>query len=761
LIVANPLSTPVSEAASVIGPAAVSPPILIVGDSNFTAANGVVGGTGTAADPYRIEGWQINATGTYHGGIELRNTRSHVIIRNVTVFGGDPLLLFQSGGVYLFNASHVRVVNATVHDNGNGMTIDQSRDISISASNLTRNIFGVYVGRSTNVSVMGTAFRAGYQTPFWVTGSSDVVFQGNRLDYGGIRITSSTRVSVIGNGEIPSGIGLSGQTAVDVGSHTITPDNLVGGKPIRYYAGLNGLTVNAVSAGQVVVANCTNVRMSNLTMSGSFAQAVALTFVKRAEVSDSSIRQNAGGIEVVASANVSVRGNNVSENGFGIAFTNVLDGVVATNEAIGNWLRGISVRTSPAVTIRGNHVIGSASFPPVSQTVGIDAFDSSNATIADNNVSLVRWGIQVGYSDRPHLSGNVLRSGDGGISLIGVTNATVRANIFHDNGLVVDAVYSVLPLYFKHTVTDDNLVNGRPLRYYHDCAGLSLDGIVAGQVIIANCTDIRVAHLVINSTIAGLSLTLVSRAIVTGNEFSYNLNGISVQSSSDLTILDNRLANNRASGIKLWVAHSVALTANQILFNRFAGIADLGSRQVTLTRNVIANNTEGIEFRATQNATVVGNEISRNLLGIYLVFAKNSTIYHNNFVNNTRHALEDAVTNSTWDSGYPAGGNYWSNYAGPDSCSGPNQTVCTGPDGIGDTPVPIPSSRGPSVSRDRYPLLRPYIWPASSSPDFVLILIVVAGVASALAAVVALWRIRRRPPTENLQTDRTRPPENP
>jgi parallel beta-helix repeat protein len=761
LIVANPLSTPVSEAVSVIGPAAVSPPILIVGDSNFTAANGVVGGTGTVADPYRIEGWQINATGTYHGGIELRNTRSHVIIRNVTVYG-NPFLFFQSGGVYLFNASHVRVVNATLHDNGIGMTVDQSLDISISASNLTRNSFGVYVRQSTTVSVMGTAFRAGYQTPFWVTGSSDVVFQGNTLDYGGITLASSTRVSVIGNGEIPSGIGLSGLTAADVGSHIITPDNLVKGKPIRYYAGLNGLTVNAVSAGQVLVANCTNVRLSNLTMSGSSAQAVALTFVTGAAVSDSWIRQNAGGIEVVASANVSVRRNNVSENhGFGIFFRNVLNGVVATNEAIGNWNGGITSWSSPAVTIRGNHVIGSAGFSPASQTAGIDAFDSSNATIADNTVSLVRWGIQVGYSDGPNLSGNVLRSEDGGINLIGATNATVRANIFHDTGLIVDAVYPVLPLYFKHTVTDDNLVNGRPLRYYHDCAGLSLDGIVAGQVIIANCTDIRVAHLVINSTIAGLSLTLVSRAIVTGNEFFYNLNGISVHSSSDLTLLDNRLADNRASGIKLWVAHSVALTANQILFNRFAGITDLGSRQVTLTRNVIANNTEGIELRHTQNATVVGNEISRSLLGIYLLFAKNSTIYHNNFVNNTRHALEDAVTNSTWDSGYPAGGNYWSNYSGPDSCSGPNQTVCTGPDGIGDTPVPIPSSRGPSVSRDRYPLLRPYIWPASSSPDFVLILIVVAGVASALAAVFALWRIRRRPTTENMQTDRTRPPENP
>src|SRR2546421_12547004 len=49
-------------------------PILIEGDNNFTAPNGVTAGTGGAADPYVIEGWLIDATSS--NGITIRQTRA-------------------------------------------------------------------------------------------------------------------------------------------------------------------------------------------------------------------------------------------------------------------------------------------------------------------------------------------------------------------------------------------------------------------------------------------------------------------------------------------------------------------------------------------------------------------------------------------------------------------------------------------------------------------------------------------------------------
>ena len=61
------------------------------------------------------------------------------------------------------------------------------------------------------------------------------------------------------------------------------------------------------------------------------------------------------------------------------------------------------------------------------------------------------------------------------------------------------------------------------------------------------------------------------------------------------------------------------------------------------------------------------------------------------------------VYNHTWDDGYPSGGNYWSNYAGADLYSGPDQNI-TGSDGIIDTPYDVNV-----YSRDHYPLMKPYV----------------------------------------------------
>ena len=40
----------------------VHDPIWIDSDSNFTAANGVIGGDGTPGDPYLISGWEIDSS---------------------------------------------------------------------------------------------------------------------------------------------------------------------------------------------------------------------------------------------------------------------------------------------------------------------------------------------------------------------------------------------------------------------------------------------------------------------------------------------------------------------------------------------------------------------------------------------------------------------------------------------------------------------------------------------------------------------------
>ena len=64
----------------------VRSPIVIASDYEFTAENGVLCGSGTASDPYIIDGGTIDA-GYSEYGIRIERTSRHIIIRGVTISG--------------------------------------------------------------------------------------------------------------------------------------------------------------------------------------------------------------------------------------------------------------------------------------------------------------------------------------------------------------------------------------------------------------------------------------------------------------------------------------------------------------------------------------------------------------------------------------------------------------------------------------------------------------------------------------------------
>src|SRR2546429_9378860 len=108
--------------------------ILIVGNAEFTPANGVTSGTGTASDPYVIQGWNI--TVCWHCpyyGIEVANTTAYFRIFNVTV---SSLITAQPAtGILLNNATNGRIDNSVVKDESvfccGGVFGDSSKNVVI------------------------------------------------------------------------------------------------------------------------------------------------------------------------------------------------------------------------------------------------------------------------------------------------------------------------------------------------------------------------------------------------------------------------------------------------------------------------------------------------------------------------------------------------------------------------------------------------------------------------------------------------------
>jgi hypothetical protein len=82
-------------------------PIIINNDLDFTAANGVVAGTGTKANPYLIENWTISANVTT--AVKIANTTSYFIIRNCKIVHDHYL---NNEGIFLNHVHNGKIANS-------------------------------------------------------------------------------------------------------------------------------------------------------------------------------------------------------------------------------------------------------------------------------------------------------------------------------------------------------------------------------------------------------------------------------------------------------------------------------------------------------------------------------------------------------------------------------------------------------------------------------------------------------------------------
>ena len=228
-----------------------------------------------------------------------------------------------------------------------------------------------------------------------------------------------------------------------------------------------------------------------------------------------------------------------------------------------------------------------------------------------------------------------------------------------------------------------------------------------------------------NNTIAGNNITAnswhglwldsSSSNSIAGNNIANNEYGVAlVISSSGNTVSGNNITANTYTGVRLSSSSGNTVSGNNITANSEYGLwlSSSSNYNSIAGNNITANNENGIRLDySSNNNSVSGNSIANNEYGVALVFSLNNTIFHNNFINNAIQASLSESYNNTWDDGYPSGGNYWSDYNGVDSYTGPFQNV-TGGDGIGDTPYTIDAN-----NQDRYPLMNPWTPPVSAPPS--------------------------------------------
>jgi hypothetical protein len=283
-------------------------PILIQGDANFTQENGVRRGSGTASDPFVINDWGIWSS--YNPpALEVRNTRAFLVIFNVTAGEGG---LF--GVLVLANVSNVRIEAVSLYGAGAPLLlIDRSRDVTVTNSE---------IGSGASTAIM----------------HSDQISLTNNTIGSTVDMDSSTNVTLRGNMFVYGGITWHGSSPIHFSSHVIAADNLAQGQPIRYFAHCVDQVIDGSGVGQVLIADCDRVHVSNMTLldPNAYAKtAIQLAYVRQANISSNRLRYVQFGIVFDRVADSVIFGNMVRETSFGITLRESTGNRVFHNDLIG------------------------------------------------------------------------------------------------------------------------------------------------------------------------------------------------------------------------------------------------------------------------------------------------------------------------------------------------------------------------------------------------------------------------------------------
>jgi parallel beta-helix repeat protein len=181
-------------------------PIRINGNADFTAANGVVGGNGTAGNPWLIEGWDISGHG-YGYCIYIGNTTEHFAIRNCDIHDARynfAMYYYTESGIILHRVSNGTVAGNLVHSNDfDGIYLHNASYVKVLENNIAGNQWGVMLmGGSHNNTMGGNLVNASTDYGIGIIDSSWNTVDGNNVSQNadmGIFLGDSVRNSVRGN----------------------------------------------------------------------------------------------------------------------------------------------------------------------------------------------------------------------------------------------------------------------------------------------------------------------------------------------------------------------------------------------------------------------------------------------------------------------------------------------------------------------------------------------------------------------------------
>jgi parallel beta-helix repeat protein len=311
-------------------------------------------------------------------GIFISNSDGIIISNNTceNIDGENGISIYHSEGMTLSNNTCNYVVGVNYYGGdaknfGNGIFISNCPDSSITSNTISNNAaHGIYITSSPNCSIEQNSFIHNEITGLIVTDSAystirDNEFVGPGLVFDDMYMRYTLHVIPV--------IPLEFYRSYKV------EQNTVNGKPLGYFVDQVNLTINSDIHEQYIFINCTNLTVSNISITASTG--VAFLYCDNLQLENTTVSYNAEfGISVFYSDNITAENNYCSYN---------------------DWGGIVSIHTNNSV-IKNNSMYRNSKN-------GITSFLSHNNSIIENQCHFsTLYGIQIGWSTEMNVQRNII-----------------------------------------------------------------------------------------------------------------------------------------------------------------------------------------------------------------------------------------------------------------------------------------------------------------------------------------------------------------
>lgn len=334
--------------------------------------------------------------------------------------------------------------------------------------------------------------------------------------------------------------------------------------------------------------------------------------------------------------------------------------LLQNNKIICNGRNGISLFSASNCTITQNILENN-------RYDGVYLSDESNFNKISKNLIINHsrdpfdcHGIYIRYSSNNLLLNNTLSNNAGyDFFLIATTSLILQGNIFMDSSGIFFAG-GIIDHWNTHKLSA-NMVDNKPVYFYANVNAPIEVPQDAGQVILANCSNMKIQHLSIHNGDCAVLLGFSNKNAIKNNNISNVIAGVWLTASSNNDIIENTIGNVGGSIPLAGKSNFNNIQGNTISDNWEYGIGLWsGSSCNMIHENKITENKQpGIILSSSSFNIIKRNSFEDNSwYGAYLTSASFNRFEKNNFINHKSDVFFENSFFNSWSQ------NYWDTYDG-------------------------------------------------------------------------------------------------